>query len=93
MKKPTLERLAEARTRKLQLANDRLAADYIDRVRIVQHLDAVLAEARDILDRRLAREWPTAVSSLTVPDAIGYGKRLGDEIRKDLRELATHFEK
>ena len=85
--KPSKEKLSAARARKLLLANDALQHRFNDRARCLECLDAVEAAALKLFVRRLQSEWPTAVASLDIPSARGFGKRLGDLLRNDLGAL------
>jgi len=87
--KPSREKLSAVRARKLLLSNNALQHRFNDRAQCLQCLAAVEAAALKLFVRRLQGEWPTAVASLDVPSARGFGKRLGDLLRVDVNGLKS----
>ena len=86
---PSKEKLAAARARKLLLANDSLQHRFNDRAQCLECLASVEQAATKLFVRRLQSEWPTAVASLDIPSARGFGKRLGDLLRNDINALKS----
>ena len=89
--KPSAERLVAARARKLQLANDALAYQYLDRAEVVAAMALVAAGTETALKRRLVKEWSLEISRLDIGDGRGLGRRIHDLISADMRGLGDHF--
>ena len=89
--KPSAERLVAARARKLQLANDALAYQYLDRAEVVAAMALVAAGTETALKRRLVKEWSLEISRLDIGDGRGLGRRIHDLISSDMRALGDHF--
>ena len=89
--KPSAERLVAARARKLQLANDALAYQYLDRAEVVAAMALVAAGAEAALKKRLFVEWAKEISRLDIGDGRGLGRRIHDELSADMRKLGDHF--
>ena len=89
--KPSAERLVAARARKLQLANDALAYQYLDRAEVVAAMALVAAGTEAALKKRLFVEWAKGISALDVGDGRGLGRRIHDLISADMRGLGDHF--
>ena len=87
--KPSKEKLAAARARKLLLSNNSLQRRFNDRARCLECLASVEQAATKLFVRRLQSEWPVAVASLDIPSARGFGKRLGDLLRNDISGLKS----
>ena len=88
---PSAERLVAARARKLQLANDALAYQYLDRAEVVAAMALVAAGAEAALKKRLFVEWSLEISRLDVGDGRGLGRRIHDELSADMRKLGDAF--
>ena len=88
---PSAERLVAARARKLQLANDALAYQYLDRSKVAAAMALVAAGTESALKRRLVKEWSLEISRLDVGDGRGLGRRIHDELSADMRKLGDHF--
>ena len=89
--KPSAERLVAARARKLQLANDALAYQYLDRAEVVAAMALVAAGTETALKRRLVKEWSLEISRLDIGDGRGLGRRIHDELSADMRALGDRF--
>ena len=88
---PTAERLVAARARKLQLANDALAYQYLDRAEVAAAMALVAAGTEAALKKRLVKEWSLEISRLDIGDGRGLGRRIHDLISADMRGLGDHF--
>ena len=88
---PSAERLVAARARKLQLANDALAYQYLDRAEVVAAMALVAAGTEAALTKRLVVEWSREIAKLDVGDGRGLGRRIHDELSADMRKLGDHF--
>ena len=88
---PTAERLVAARARKLQLANDALAYQYLDRAEVVAAMALVASGTEAALKKRLVKEWSRDISKLDVGDGRGLGRRIHDELSADMRKLGDRF--
>ena len=89
--KPTAERLVAARARKLQLANDALAYQYLDRSKVIAAMAEVAKGAESALTKRLVTEWSREISRLDIGDGRGLGRRIHDELSADMRALGCRF--
>ena len=89
--KPSAERLVAARARKLQLANDALAYQYLDRAEVVAAMALVAAGTEAALKKRLVKEWSLEISRLDIGDGRGLGRRIHDLISSDMRALGDAF--
>ena len=83
MKKTPQERLVEARTRKLKIANDKLDAAHISRADTLAYFDKLTPLSLGIWEKRLHEEWGLAVASLDIPSGRGLGRRIYDATMKD----------
>ena len=88
---PTAERLVAARARKLQLANDALAYQYLDRAEVAAAMALVAAGTEAALKKRLVKEWSLEISRLDIGDGRGLGRRIHDELSADMRKLGDAF--
>ena len=88
---PSAERLVAARARKLQLANDALAYQYLDRAEVVAAMALVAAGTEAALKKRLVKEWSLEISRLDIGDGRGLGRRIHDELSADMRKLGDAF--
>ena len=88
---PSAERLVAARARKLQLANDALAYQYLDRAEVVAAMALVASGTEAALKKRLVKEWSLEISRLDIGDGRGLGRRIHDLISADMRGLGDHF--
>ena len=89
--KPSAERLVAARARKLQLANDALAYQYLDRAEVVAAMALVASGTEAALKKRLVKEWSLEISRLDIGDGRGLGRRIHDELSADMRKLGDAF--
>lgn len=74
--------------RRLKLSNDRADGLLIEVEKVKADWKAVLSKVMVILRRKLENEYPARVAGLEAPAARVYGKRVVDEINKELRSLA-----
>ena len=88
---PSAERLVAARARKLQLANDALAYQYLDRAEVAAAMALVAAGTEAALKKRLVKEWSLEISRLDIGDGRGLGRRIHDELSADMRALGDAF--
>ena len=88
---PSAERLTSARARKLELANDKLEYQFLDRAEVVAAMALVASGTEAALKRRLVVEWAKGISALDVGDGRGLGRRIHDLISADMRGLGDHF--
>ena len=88
---PSAERLVAARARKLQLANDALAYQYLDRSKVAAAMAEVAKGAEAALKKRLVKEWSLEISRLDIGDGRGLGRRIHDELSADMRKLGDAF--
>ena len=88
---PSAERLTSARARKLELANDKLEYQFLDRAEVVAAMALVAAGAEAALKKRLFVEWAKGISALDVGDGRGLGRRIHDELSADMRKLGDAF--
>ena len=88
---PSAERLVAARARKLQLANDALAYQYLDRSKVAAAMAEVAKGTEAALRKRLVTEWSREIAKLDVGDGRGLGRRIHDELSADMRALGDHF--
>ena len=88
---PSAERLTSARARKLELANDKLEYQFLDRSKVVAAMALVASGTEAALKRRLVVEWAKGISALDVGDGRGLGRRIHDLISSDMRALGDHF--
>ena len=88
---PSAERLVAARARKLQLANDALAYQYLDRSKVAAAMAEVAKGAEAALEKRLVKEWSLEISRLDIGDGRGLGRRIHDELSADMRKLGDAF--
>ena len=88
---PSAERLVAARARKLQLANDALAYQYLDRAEVVAAMALVASGTEAALKRRLVVEWSREIAKLDVGDGRGLGRRIHDLLSADMRALGDRF--
>ena len=88
---PSAERLTSARARKLKLANDKLAYQFLDRAKVTAAMAEVAAGTAAALKRRLVVEWAKGISALDVGDGRGLGRRIHDELSADMRALGDAF--
>lgn len=73
--------------RKLRIRNDRDEGKLISVDLVKQCVARVLSRVDQILEQKLANEYPSAVAGLDVPQARIYGKRLGDQVRVEFNKL------
>ena len=78
--------------RKLKLINDQNAGALIELATVEKQLHEIASSQLKVLRQRLESEWPLAVSSMDVPQARIYGKRLVDEICAEMRSLVSKWE-
>jgi hypothetical protein len=91
--------LRSLRARELRLRCERLAFLLgVERRKYVLTDDVRAAIMRigkavdTILEQKLVSEYPSAVAGLDVPQARIYGKRLGDDIRRQFQSLASEWD-
>jgi len=77
--------------RKLRIRNDRDEGKLIAVELVKACVARVLARVDQILEQKLANEWPSAVAGLDVPQARIYGKRLGDQVRVEFNRLKEEW--
>jgi len=82
MKSPA-DRFVEARTRKLKIVNDKLAAAYLNRGEYLGSFDKLTPLSLGIWEKRMHEEWSLAVTSLDIPSSRGLGRRIYDAAMKD----------
>ena len=88
---PSAERLTLARARKLELANDKLEYQFLDRSKVTAAMALVAAGTEAALKKRLVKEWSLEISRLDIGDGRGLGRRIHDELSADMRKLGDHF--
>lgn len=79
--------LVEEQTRKLKLANDLKAGKVVPVASVTKAFLQVAGKVQKIVRQRLENEYPTFCAGLQVAEARVYGKRLADEIIKDIAAL------
>jgi hypothetical protein len=88
---PLREQKLSEEIRKLRIKNDRDSGALVSR-RVIQDFLAKLAAGIDqALEQKLCNEYPSAVAGLDTAQARIYGKRLGDDIRRQCREVVGKF--
>ena len=88
---PSAERLTLARARKLELANDKLEYQFLDRSKVTAAMALVAAGTEAALTKRLVVEWSREIAKLDVGDGRGLGRRIHDELSADMRALGDAF--
>ena len=88
---PSAERLTLARARKLELANDKLEYQFLDRSKVTAAMALVAAGTEAALTKRLVVEWSREIAKLDVGDGRGLGRRIHDELSADMRALGDRF--
>ena len=88
---PSAERLTSARARKLELANDKLEYQFLDRAEVVAAMALVASGTEAALKKRLFVEWSREIAKLDVGDGRGLGRRIHDELSADMRTLGDAF--
>jgi len=88
---PLREQKLSEEIRKLRIRNDRDSGALIPK-RLVADFHAKFAsEVDQLLEQKLANEYPSAVAGLDVAQARVYGKRLGDDVRRLLNEVSRRL--
>lgn len=77
---------------RLQLRLDVEKSLLVEKAKVVAAMSRILPQARQILEVKLAGEFPSQVAGLTVVQAMVYGRRLSDEISAKFRELDNEFQ-
>lgn len=81
----------KAATRRLQLANARLASRSVSRDEVETEMKAFALAMRRILTRHLVNAWPLKVTGKGIPSARKVGRETVDGICRDLQRFCETF--
>jgi phage terminase Nu1 subunit (DNA packaging protein) len=81
-------KLLDEQIRKLQLANDLKAKLLVPKAEVTAAMTATATRVAAILRQRLENEYPMQVAGLDAPQARVYGKRVVDEVLREVQGLA-----
>ena len=80
--------LAE-QVRRLKFENDATESRLVRRDLLVAGLKVMEVRLREVLNQRLAEEYPRGVAGLDVPEARIFGKRIHDALMRDFQDMAS----
>lgn len=78
--------------RKLKLANDLKEGALVSRLAVQSSVSKTAEAIKSFLTQKLENEYPSAVAGLDVAGARVYGKRVNDEILRELQKLGEFWE-
>ena len=84
------DRLVIARTRKITLANDKLASAFVSRADTLRDCDEMTELTLGIWERSLLQTWSVGMATLEIADGRGLGRRVYDA---SVREIHAEIEK
>lgn len=81
------EKILEEKWRALKFENDRKLATLISRAFVCATVAKLSEKMTEITTRKLEGEYPVTVAGMDIHAAREHGKKLGDEIREEIRAL------